>query len=172
MTEKETLAERLQDAARQTRPEFSEALHRRVWEAVNRRQAAESPRPARARPARPARWTLAAAGVAGLLITAAAAWHGLPLLRRDVAFVKITARQDAAASAHQRPQRRGIGLFLVTDSAPAGAAEIDRLANVMLLSQGWAGLHHDARLAMNALAENLPLAKGRLPAALESAATN
>ena len=169
MTEKETLAERLQDAARQTRPEFLEgctgAFGKRSigGRLPNRRGLRGTTRAARS-------WTLAAAGVAGLLITAAAAWHGLPLLRRDVAFVKITAA--GRGGSRITPACRGIGLFLVTDSAPAGAAEIDRLANVMLLSQGWAGLHHDARLAMNALAENLPLAKGRLPAALESAATN
>jgi len=157
---RDPLAQRLRDEAEQAPMVFSESLHRRVWESVQR-QIAERPLPVvRAEAHRRARLvlTLTAAAVL-LLVCGVPPWRAASSRRAESPLAQTDASQGAG------PKVPGSGLVLLPESAHRAAQEVDRLVDVIVASQRWASLDHDAELALSMVARAVPLGRSRTPAA-------
>lgn len=143
--------ERLREEAQQTRPAFSEDLHRRLR--------ASLPEVLATTPARTARPRLAwgAAALALLLVCLGLVWHGLP--GPDRRWHRELAPRDFVGAA---------GLAALPESAHRGAEEVERLAAAILTWPAWAGLDQDAQLAARSLAQCFPLRSSRLPDPVKS----
>ena len=137
--EQESLIECLREEARRSRPEFQPALHRRIWEAVGRERAAQSPSSPAPR-TRSIRWAISALATAATLLVA----------------VYLTSKAPTKAS-----PRPGPGLVLLMDSPHLGAQHVDRFLSEVGPSEAWTSLRHDAELAWNTFTEDFPLANGR-----------
>jgi hypothetical protein len=157
-SEDEALVECLREEARQTRPEFSEALHRRVWQTCSRRRDVEALRPKHAAHVRPVRLALAAGALAGLLACTMIAWYGWRSVRPEALFSDIAAQEHEGPTS---PPRGGGGVILLTDWGHEGAMQLDRLASSVVSSHEWGCLGHDAQLALSAFAQDCPLPQSR-----------
>jgi len=146
-----SLTDLLREEALQSRPAFSESLHRRLRESLPS-LAARRVTAAPTSLGRPV-WALAGVALASLLLCAGIAWYGVVELRRG------SQRQAQAAAI--------AALTALPESAHVGIQEIDRLAGAIISLQPWAGLDQDAQLAANALAECFPLQSSRTRASLK-----
>lgn len=145
------LARRLREEAVEARPEFSPELHVRLWHALRGHVATP---PVSASLPRKRFWTAAAlAAVAASIVCAAMIGWRL----RDVAL---------------RPQSVAGGAANADIDVVAGLADhvstrIDMLLSSTVTSQRWAYLDHDARLAVQFLADRFPSDPTRLQTAEE-----
>lgn len=173
--DEKTLAERLRDEARRSRPAFCEALHARIWRAIGE---SRQRRPAEARPEQRRtgkRSALAWAIVAAACLAAAAiVWK-----TRDTAPRPALPGEEAIAGRPQlaSPASPGAAADEAVDFSPVTgltgqvSAGIPGLVDAAIDAQRWAYLDHDARLTLEILADRLPFDLGSSLAASGAAKT-
>jgi len=157
---------RLRREALATRAEFSEALHKRICQAI--RQAQASPFPAAddvvlRREMRPA-WGMAAAAACAFTV-AVLAWREFRSDPRTIPSVELRAKLESPLANNAKVW--GGGREHAT-MPPMMAVMGDLLASVdqAIAPSQWAYLDHDARVAFRLFAQVLPLkptAPGTLP---------
>jgi len=163
------LAERLRREAEQQQPAFSEALHRRIVEALPSRET--MPRPGGARRPAPRLWLAAALvasiAVAAVLVVSRVLDHpapGPPTPDETAAVPKQhTPRERMPREKAPSPEPdAGEQGELDPLGAVAGGtpANVDRLVDATLARSKWAYLDHDARLAANLMLDQIPLDLG------------
>lgn len=158
------MAERLQREARESRPEFSEALHERICCAIGRqRQSAAVVRPRRL-PSPPAfGWALAAVAAACVIAGVAVQWRfGHPAVEPVPAPGTQLAHQRAAVPV-PRPADSVASFGPVVDLANRVPARIPALVDSTVRTGQWAYLDHDARLTVELLKNRLRFDVGSWP---------
>ena len=162
----QTLADRLRQEARQSRPEFSEELHTRICRAVE--DARGRPLPlemATGRP--PARWLLAAAIAACVLLAVAAVWQ----MQDSTSWLK---RRAPAVVQHSSPNSSGTSVVstptsVKSDPAVASSSDedleaiadlavlvTDGVVRSSLVNRRWGYLDDDFRLAVEFINDRFP----------------
>jgi hypothetical protein len=149
--DEQRLADRLKREAQATRPEFSEALHARIRQAIEQ-DAAPAPRP-RLRLRSPRRWTWALAAAAVLAGVTLVAWwrarpHGPGPAPGPIGpqIAQIDEEPESIADPD-----------LITGPAGDTVEQLGMLADAALTTGQWAYLDHDAGLAIRSLVDRLPL---------------
>ena len=160
--EERTMADRLQNEARQTRPAFSEALHARICRAVEASKIAEPPR--QVAPSRLGRFGIAAALAASLIVAVSyLVWQGSTpsgpasphrLMTKPDNFASLDGQEDIAVEPEPElgPDE---DLQSPTDVPGNPAVDIGLLVDSTLADRRWAYLDHDARLATRMLLTQL-----------------
>jgi hypothetical protein len=141
LPKEQVLAERLRRDAIESRPEFSESLHRRIADAVRQQHATEVVVGTRVnRRRRGLAAAVAAAVAAACLLCAVVGWR----LIED-------ARQQETARASVEQVR------LIAEWTDQATTRFDGLVASVSLKPEAAKLQHDARLVANAILEPLPI---------------
>lgn len=180
--EERSLADRLKDEARTTRPEFSAALHARIIERIaatqttlSAPQCAEISRPpartsAIRRSATPV-WA-GAAVAAALLLGIGGIWSGLSPrpARHDLGSTYVNRVADIPSEEARLPEDRlpdvrtpavgdsaeGIGETVMLDQTEL-LDTTAQLVETALTAQQWAYLEHDAQVLANLLFDQVPM---------------
>lgn len=147
--EKRRLAERLRREAAESRPAFSESLHRRIVEAVNASSGEthqNTPTPAsrgdwRRRPG------VVAVATCLLLGVVAAGWW----------MAAMAERQRALESERMMAQSQAEKLLAIDEMTDRARARLDGVVASVTLTREADHLKHDARLAACSLLERLPV---------------
>lgn len=147
---RDLLAGRLRDEAMAARPEFSEELHARCREAVEQSES-HCPAPALRTGAGRRAWRMAAAAcaiAATVLVVLAVrqSWHPQ---QSDVPGVEATI--DVAAEEIPDPSAA------VAEIGSAAVEDLLAVVDVQAESGPWADLNHDAKVAIQTLADHVPV---------------
>lgn len=151
-------AARLRAEARRQRPAFSESLHVRLRQAIERARrepAAVALHPAAA----PRRWSLGLAMAATILLSAVVAWR-IANSRGPVSRTESVAERvpnvPMRIEGLDRPAPV-VELVAVADFGRDAVREIGMMADEALVAQQWGYLDHDASLALDMLADGIPV---------------
>ncbi len=147
--ENRRLAERLHREAIESRPAFSESLHRRIVKTINA-SSSEMPQNMPA-PALRRDWhrrpTVAAAVACLLLGVVAIGWW----------MAALAERQNALDTERRIAQSQASQLFTLDEMTDRAAAGLDGVVASVTLTREADHLKHDARLAAHSLLERLPV---------------
>jgi hypothetical protein len=164
--QEQRLARRLEREARATRPAFSEVLHARIRQAIEREAA---PRPRRSSAPRVPRRRLFAAVAAALVVGAAllAWWRSRPEPGQPKPLAHPSAPQapsedpDAAlAKIPEEVPEAVAGPGAITGPTGEIARHFGLLADAAVSEGQWAYLDHDLGVALRLLADQFPLDGG------------
>ena len=145
------LADRLKREAQATRPEFSEALHAQICQAIEQ-GAAPAPRP-RLRLRSPTRWAWVLVAATLLAsVTLVAWWLGRSTDRGPGPAPGPSDLQIAVDEPESIAPPD-----LITGPAGDTVEQLGMLADAALTTGQWAYLDHDAGLAIQSLVDRLPL---------------
>jgi hypothetical protein len=158
--EKRSLGQRLRQAASAARPEFSEALHRRICRAIE----TGAVRPRRSRPGRRRLFRAAAAVAAAAcaVLLAVTLWMGPP--ERSAAPGRagpladrgaFPARADVAPTAIDASEE-AVGLAAICDLADRAGGQFSLLVDSALDRLRWAELDRDARRTADVVGQRFP----------------
>lgn len=149
------LADRLKREASATRPAFSENLHARICQALQRCEAPASLRPKRRR--LPRRWVLVAVAATLLVSACLAAWRLFrppgPAWRPIDTDIVVVDVPDPAGDPDVSPV---VDPEMITGPAGDAAEQVVMLVDSTLSTGQWAYLDHDARVAVELLVGQLP----------------
>ena len=157
--EEQVLADRLRREAAACRPEFSETLHRQLCRTVRRCDATQSVAdPISASPRLLRYWIPTTIAAAGVLIATVVAWQ---TLRDDRTTNRVMNPSLADAGVAVGPPTTAAPtpteLEMVGDLAARTTEQIGILVESTVTQRHWAFLDQNARLALEALNDRVPL---------------
>lgn len=142
--QEKAVADRLRHEIGESRPEFSEGLHDRLFQGLQQYRANRMPSPIRQATARRlSRWASFAAATC-ILVAVCGTWYAIHVAR------------DAKSAPLALANIRKAGLSNLTELADRVAVKTDTLVDTAVKSHRWANLDNDAQALLKMPAARLP----------------